>query len=51
MTDQDKAKKPKNEKTPLSVENEESRKAPARIPLPAEPVGGPTKSPSEPVNG
>jgi len=48
MTEQEKVKKPENEKTPLSVESEESRKAPARIPLPAEPVGSPTKV--EPIN-
>jgi hypothetical protein len=37
MTEQEKEKKLKNEKTPLTVENEASRKAPARMPLPAEP--------------
>lgn len=41
MTEQEKATKPENEKTPLApVETEESRKAPARVPLPAEPPSG-----------
>ncbi|MCL4523787.1 MAG: hypothetical protein M1453_06215 [Acidobacteria bacterium] len=48
MTEQEKPKQPEKDKSPLSVENEESRKAPARIPLPAEPVGQPTKV--EPIN-
>jgi len=38
MAEQEKEKKPKNGKTPLTVENEESRKALAPMPLPAEPI-------------